>query len=489
MPRWMLFAFCFASIGTLVSCKTSPEAQLLDSAAEAMGGAGTLLAVRTLTIEGEGSSFLLGQNRTIHDDLPVWKVTGYRRSIDLANLRTRVEQTRTAQFLFAGATVQHLNQALDGNVAFNLSETGEASRASTDAARDRRVELLHHPLTALRLALEKGASAGSLRVKKGLHTIDINGAHGDTFTLSFDDSTHLPHSVLTNADQPNLGDVVLETVFEDYQPAGPVKLPMRLKTTIGSDPQFDLKVTRNLVDAPVENLIASEAIRSAAPPVTPAPVVTVVPVAKGIWWLAGSGNHRSILFEFADHLTLFEVPLNEARSKAVIDKARTVVPGKPLTEAIVSHHHFDHSGGLRVAVAEGLTIITYKDNIPFFKDLIARPHTIVPDELAQGPRNAKFVPVDDEMTLKDSTMEVRLYHTLDNPREGTNLFAFVPRDGILVQADLYDSTWLQHPWGPNVAHNMAVRHLQPRKDVPVHGEIEPYEQVLKTISLARKPGQ
>ena len=47
-------------------------------------------------------------------------------------------------------------------------------------------------------------------------------------------------------------------------------------------------------------------------------------------------------------------------------------------------------------------------------------------------------------------MEVQLYHLLDNPREGTNLFAYVPRERMLVQADLYDADWLQHPWGENV---------------------------------------
>ena len=78
-------------------------------------------------------------------------------------------------------------------------------------------------------------------------------------------------------------------------------------------------------------------------------------------------------------------------------------------------------------------------------------------------------------------MEVHLYHLLDNPREGTNLFAYVPRDRILVQADLYDSTWQQHLWGENTLWNIEHRKLNVDKDVPVHGAIEPFKQMVKTI--------
>ena len=56
-----------------------------------------------------------------------------------------------------------------------------------------------------------------------------------------------------------------------------------------------------------------------------------------------------------------------------------------------------------------------------------------------------------------------------------------PRDRILVQADLYDATWLRHSWGENVLQNLAKRGLKPEKSVPVHGVVEPFTQMVANI--------
>jgi metallo-beta-lactamase superfamily protein len=459
---------------------TPPERKIIDDAAAALGGADKIRAIKTLTIEGSGTAPNAGQNRMPNDELPIWKVAEYTRAIDLANNRTRVRQRREAQFLFAGATTTQQMQGLDGDVAYNVSPEGAMTRAGDAAVRDRRLELLQHPITSVRAALDPTTKLTNVRGEKNDDLVDITTTQGDVLTLAVDRTTHVPSRVMYMSDNANMGDVAIVTTFADYQDVSGVKLPRRLTTMMDKYLQFDLQVSKNTVDVDIADLSAPASVKAAAIPTPPPVVVSADPVAKGIWWLAGSGNHRSIVFEFDDHLVLFEAPLNEARSKAVIDKARTL-SSKPLTTAIVSHHHFDHSGGLRVAVAEGLTIVTHRDNEAFFKDLLARPHTIVPDALQKNPKPAKFEFVDDEMTLKDKSMEVRLYHLLDNPREGTNLFAYVPRDKILVQADLYDATWLQHPWGENVLANVKQRKLDVARDVPVHGVIEPYAQMVKTI--------
>src|SRR6266853_951491 len=86
--------------------RTPAEPQTILEAADALGGRHKLLEIRTLTIEGEGSAPNVGQNTMPDGELPVWKVTEFKRTIDLAKDRAGVQQLRTAQFQFANSPIQ-----------------------------------------------------------------------------------------------------------------------------------------------------------------------------------------------------------------------------------------------------------------------------------------------------------------------------------------------------------------------------------------------
>ena len=478
------------TLTSLAACsRPSPELQVVVDAAAALGGRERILAVRSIAMEGQGMNGAAGGSVTPDTPPNQWAITDYSRTIDLANGRTRLSQTRTAQFPFALATVARQDQRLDGDVAFNVIAGAEGQpsrtvRAAAAVATERRTDVLSHPLALLRAALDPAAKVSNLRTEDGQSHVDITTAQGDVLTLAIDPTTKLPTHIARRSSDPNWGDIVIETTLSDYQDVSGLKVPTRLVTRQDQWTLADIRISRTTLDADTSALIADDSVKSAPLPTPPAINVTSEQIGKGIWWLAG-GSHHSVLFEFDDHTTLFEVPLDDARTQAVIARARAIVPGKPLTHAIVSHHHLDHAGGFRAAVAEGLTIITQRGNESFLREIATRPHTLAPDALEMAKKEPKFEWVDDELVLKDRTNEIILYKANGNIHTGLLIYGWVPRDRMLVQADFYDAGWLQHPWADNFIENVKARKLNVDRDVPIHGPIQKWADVVATIESKR----
>jgi glyoxylase-like metal-dependent hydrolase (beta-lactamase superfamily II) len=253
--------------------------------------------------------------------------------------------------------------------------------------------------------------------------------------------------------------------------------------------QNKLYVDTNTVDGSIPDLAATAEVRSAPDPPPQTPTVDASPVAKGTWLLSGRGGANSILFEFADHLTLFELPTSQAWARALIDKAQSVAPGKRVTEVIVSHHHFDHTGGLRQAIASGLTIIAHKGVEGLFREIAARKSTVDPDAIGSTIKPLKFRAVDDRLQLKDAAKTVDIYHTVSNSHMAEGVFAYVPQDRLLVQGDFFDVSWEIYWWQDTYMDNVRYRNLQVERDVPVHGRVLPLAEVLDGIRRQTKAAQ
>jgi glyoxylase-like metal-dependent hydrolase (beta-lactamase superfamily II) len=471
---------------TLAACsRSTPEQQTIDNAAQALGGRDRIQAVKTLVIEGTGTQGNLGQDVTPDATGQRFTVSAARIVIDVAGNRSRTELTRTPDFpFFAGQAAQRQVSGLDGEVAYNVAPNGTATRAATPVANNRRTEFFHHPLLAVRAALAEGATVSNARTENGQNLVDVRTSGGQSFTLATDATMNLPSKVTSLSDNTNLGDVTVETTFGGYQAVNGLQLPTRItqKTDIAST--LDLTVTKQAVDADAGDLAAPAAAASAAPVAGAPPAnVTAEELAPGVWFLGGQ-SHHSVLVEFNDHLTLIEAPQNDVRALAVIAKARELRPNKPLTQLVMSHHHFDHSGGVRAAISEGLTVITHKASAALIEDMAKRPHTIVPDALAKNPKPATVEAVDGERTLTDGTMTVNLYAIEGNPHADTFLVAYFPKERLLVEADMFTPGAQVTPYVPNLYENIRKRNLRVDRVVPLHGTIVPFTELVKAAGPA-----
>ena len=189
-----------------------------------------------------------------------------------------------------------------------------------------------------------------------------------------------------------------------------------------------------------------------------------------------------MVIEFADHMTLFEVGGSAARVKAVVEAARQIVPAKPLRDVIVSHHHFDHTAGLRQAVAEGLAVISRRDNEGIFREMTSRPAPNFPDDLARSPKPLRFTPVDDHLRLQDNAMTLDVYHVIANNHMADAVFAYMPEHRIMIDADLATAAEDLQWWGDSWLDNIAHRKIQVDKIVPVHMNVMTYDETLKMVT-------
>jgi glyoxylase-like metal-dependent hydrolase (beta-lactamase superfamily II) len=471
------------AVVSLVGCaRATPEQEIVDAAATALGGAERILGAKTLAIEGRGTQYNLGQDVVPGASGQTFTVTSFTRHLDVAGERARTTLTREPNFTyFQGPAPQTQVTGIDGEVGYNVAPSGTATRVADAAAADRRAELFHHPLTAVRAALDPMATLANARTEGGESLVDVTTASGQRFTLAVDSATSLPSRVTTMTYNVNLGDVAISTSFEDYEETNGWQLPTRLTTRTDDFTTTEIQVSTQSVDGATGDLAAPEAAASAPAVGAPPPaMVTAETLAPGIWLLAG-GSHHSVLVEFADHLMLIEAPLNDARTLAVIAKAREQVPGKPLTQLVNTHHHFDHSGGIRAAISEGLTIITHSGNVALFEELAGRPHTIVADALAANPRPATIEGVDDRRTISDGKMTVDLY-AVSGAHSETMLVAHFPRERLLVQVDVYTPGGAVQMFAGGLLEALKTRKLRIDRIVPLHGTVVPYAQFVKEAS-------
>ena len=173
-------------------------------------------------------------------------------------------------------------------------------------------------------------------------------------------------------------------------------------------------------------------------------------LANGVWHVTG-GSHHSVVVEFADYIAVVEAPLDEARSLAVIAEAKKLVPNKPLRYVLTTHHHFDHTGGLRTYVAEGATVVTHQSNVPTFEKTLVAPATLSPDAQSKAAKTPTLQGVSGKDILTDGKQTIEIYATGGDTHTNEYTLIYLRGPRILVEADAYSPGPPDAPVPPTAA--------------------------------------
>jgi glyoxylase-like metal-dependent hydrolase (beta-lactamase superfamily II) len=274
---------------------------------------------------------------------------------------------------------------------------------------------------------------------------------------------------------PVLGDMPVEVTYADYKDFGGVKFPTRIRQSAGGFPVLDLSVTDVKPNAAVD-VQTPDSVRATT---NVYGRVATQMVADGVWYLTG-GSHHSVVIEMKDHLIVVEGPLNDERALAVIAEARTLAPGKPIRYVIASHHHFDHSGGLRAFAAEGVTVVAHESTRAFLEGALAAPATLAPDHMAKSGRKPVVEGVRDRRVLTDGARSVEIHHIAGNAHADGLLMVYLPKEKLLSEADVFTPppattppAMPPSPFTLNLTDNLKRLNLAVDRLLPLHGRLVP----------------
>jgi glyoxylase-like metal-dependent hydrolase (beta-lactamase superfamily II) len=475
-----------ASLGLAVSFPawTQDAAAVLRRASSAMGAD----ELKTLRYDGSGTGASFGQAFKPDTRWPRLTISRFSREIDYSAAAMIEDVTRARAEKQGGGAVPIAGEgravgAVSGQYAWN----GQGPQATPrQAAREQRL----HDLWITPHGILKAAQRNGATVKWVEPNSRIEGNGGDLAAVSFTEKGVMSATAFINGDylvervesrvpDPVMGDTTVLTQYSDYRDFGRVKFPTRIRQTMAGAPVLDIEVKEVQPNAEVA-IAVPESVRASKEN------VTAEKAAEGVWFLAG-GSHNSVAIEMKDYVILVEAPLYDGRALAVISEVRKLVPGKPLRYVVNSHHHFDHSGGLRAAVGEGAAIIAEKQSKPWYEKSFANPNRIAPDHLAKSRRKVSVVPVNEKLALDDGARKVEVHRIRPSDHVDTFLMVYLPNEKLLVQADAFTPgpPGSPPPAPPNnynqltLVENLERLKLQVDRHLPLHGRMVPNAELYR----------
>jgi len=449
-------------VGQLAAYAQSPN-ELVSQSVAAQGGAEKLRAVKSTVIKGEAKHWEPGQSFKAGGEARFLGDSTFTLTADGASRTVRIDWDRDMKY----PAVERIkfSEIVTPTYGVVINDKGSQPMSGIRLASHLR-ELGRQTPGLLLRAMENPQSVAAIEDQKlGDQTLPAVAvtSGGTRYIILFDRTTKLPAAVRTRDDDHIYGDANYDMIPSDWKDVGGIKLAHTLSFQLnGMEVQRLVykEVTPNPTIAADTFAVSDDVKAKAKTAASDAPYQWVLrrmflgrfldsdqvvapaggslklsELAPNVQQVVG-GSANDLIVAMKDGIVVFDAPVSDVQSRWVIDAAKAKYPGKPIKYLVLTHHHMDHTGGMRAYVAEGATVIVPDQVKAYFEQVAKTAHTIAPDALAKQAKPAVITGVTDKMTLKDDTVEINLYN-IPNPHSDGMILGHVVKENVVWVTDIW----------------------------------------------------
>jgi glyoxylase-like metal-dependent hydrolase (beta-lactamase superfamily II) len=405
--------------------------EVIDAAIDAHGGAEALGAITTYVQESKFNNYAVGQSRRPGEPWDQNSSDNFA-AIDLEN---EIYVTRATGegggFTFDAGTI------INGEESYQL----DYRRGTAAPIAEPNYDNASGPTIRITPVLLMKQLMARRHTSHWLGEVDVDGKTHDIITLVmevgpalslyFDQQTHMLNRM--ERVLPPFGQV--EYAFLDYQMVDGVALNGGFKLFVNGDQNIIIEDLRQKVNAPIDQYAVVPSNLQQIAAVTPNDFGSNE-IDEGVFLIGGAGAY-GLFIEMDDYVVAVGGTQGVANR---IAELRNEIPDKQIRYGVLTHHHSDHVPGTADYAAEGATVITFREN-----EEVVR---------AAAGSDVELEFVKDRLTLGSGDRRVELYNIGPTPHAENLLIAYLPKEGIIFEADHFPQPQTG-PVGPAVPATIA----------------------------------